>query len=48
MCADRAAPLFPATDIVIVALAFPLPPDVSNNQGASVAAVHAQPLSVAS
>jgi hypothetical protein len=43
MCADRAPPLFAATEITIVPLAVPLVLDES--QGASVAAVHAQPVS---
>jgi hypothetical protein len=48
MRADRAVPLFAATDNPMLALWFPFPFAVIVSQGASVVAVHAQPVSTVS
>ena len=48
MCAVRAAPVFEAADIPIVAVEVPLAPDVIVSQEASLVAFHAHPASVLS
>jgi hypothetical protein len=50
MRAERAAPLFAATVMVIVLFATPVPPDVTDTDthGESLPVVHGQPASVAS
>jgi hypothetical protein len=48
ICAVRAAPVFEAADIPIVAVVLPVAPDVIVSQVASLAAFHAHPVSVLS